>query len=66
MPTYNYRCPQCGDFTRRQRMTDVPLSSCPECGARIERLIGRGVGIQFKGPGFYLTETRSNGSSSED
>lgn len=52
MPTYTYRCSGCGDFTRSQRMTDPPLMTCPRCGQEVTRLIGRNVGIQFKGPGF--------------
>ena len=60
MPTYEYRCPECGhEFERFQRMSDEPVAECPECGAAAERLISSGAGLLFKGEGFYITENRS-------
>lgn len=57
MPTYEYRCSNCGHcFERFQRMSDAPLSACPECGGAVERLISAGGGILFKGSGFYATD----------
>lgn len=58
MPSFNYRCSCCGDFVHWQKITDDPLTQCPTCEGPVKRLIGRGVGIQFRGPGFYITETR--------
>jgi putative FmdB family regulatory protein len=61
MPTYKYRCNNCGhQFEARQRMTDDPLSECPVCGGDLRRVVGS-VGIVFKGNGFYVTDHR-NGS----
>ena len=60
MPTYDYRCRQCGrDFEVFQRMSDKPGASCPSCGAAAERLISGGAGFLFKGDGFYITDHRS-------
>jgi len=57
MPTYEYECPACGHrFEKFQRMTEAPLNTCPQCGSAIRRLIGKGSGILFKGPGFYATD----------
>jgi predicted nucleic acid-binding Zn ribbon protein len=37
-----------------------PLRKCPECGKlKLQRLIGTGAGIIFKGSGFYETDYRS-------
>ena len=60
MPTYEYRCGACGArFERFQKMTDDPVSVCPECGEEeAERLISRGGGLVFKGSGFYATDYR--------
>jgi len=39
-----------------------PIRKCPECGKRnVQRLIGAGAGIIFKGSGFYQTDYRSEG-----
>ena len=61
MPTYEYECPSCGAaFERFQSIKDPPLRKCPTCGKRVKRLIGTGVGIIFKGSGFYATDYRSD------
>jgi predicted nucleic acid-binding Zn ribbon protein len=37
-----------------------PLRKCPKCGkVRLNRLIGSGAGVIFKGSGFYETDYRS-------
>ena len=61
MPTYDYRCGSCGhEFEHFQSITARPLRSCPECKRRsLQRLIGTGGGIIFKGSGFYQTDYRS-------
>ncbi len=64
MPTYDYECRKCGHtFDTFQNMSDAPLTTCPECGRNgLKRLIGAGLGVIFKGSGFYVTDSRSNGS----
>lgn len=63
MPTYEYKCLSCGfRFEEFQKMTDAPLTECPECGGSVKRLIGAGAGPIFKGSGFYQTDYKNNGS----
>jgi len=61
MPTYDYECENCGhQFEQFQSITAKPLKKCPECGKmKLQRLIGAGAGIIFKGSGFYQTDYRS-------
>lgn len=65
MPTYDYRCEDCGHiFEAFHGIKDDPLSTCPECGEdALERLIAGGGGIIFKGSGFYETDYKKRGSS---
>ena len=61
MPTYEYRCRDCGrEFEVFQRMSDEPGAPCPACSAAAERLISGGAGLLFKGDGFYITDYRSD------
>lgn len=61
MPTYEYKCKNCSHlFEQFQSMKDAPLRKCPECGKNaLERLIGTGAAVLFKGSGFYQTDYRS-------
>lgn len=58
MPTYEYECSACGhEFEALQSMTDPKLTQCPKCAKKkLQRLIGTGGGIIFKGTGFYATD----------
>ena len=61
MPTYEYRCDQCGhQFDELQSFKDEPLKVCPKCHQEsLRRLFGTGAAILFKGSGFYETDYRS-------
>ncbi len=61
MPTYEYRCKACGhEFEEFQAITAEHLKKCPACGKRkLQRLIGAGAAVLFKGSGFYETDYRS-------
>ena len=60
MPTYEYQCKKCGNnFELYQLMTEEPVKTCPKCDGEVERLIGSGAGVIFKGSGFYSTDYRS-------
>lgn len=66
MPTYEYRCLECGIlFEKFQSMKDEPVKNCPECSGGVKRLIGSGAGILFKGGGFYETDYRSDSYKKE-
>lgn len=65
MPTYEYECKFCGHvFDAFQSMSDPPLTTCPECGKEVRRIINGGSGIIFKGSGFYVNDKGGNKSSS--
>ena len=59
MPTYGYRCSRGHHFEVLQRITDPPLTVCPECGAPVTRVVYP-VGVIFKGQGFYKTDSRGS------
>ena len=60
MPTYEYECQKCGhQFEQFQSIIAKPLRTCPKCGKKVKRLLGKGAGIIFKGSGFYQTDYRS-------
>ena len=57
MPTYEYKCNKCEErFDLFQKMNDKPIENCPFCKGNVTRLIGSGIGIIFKGSGFYETD----------
>jgi putative FmdB family regulatory protein len=61
MPTYDYECKECGyEFEHFQSMSEDTLKECPQCGGELRRLIGGGMGIIFRGSGFYVTDNRGS------
>ncbi|MEE2876975.1 MAG: FmdB family zinc ribbon protein [Candidatus Neomarinimicrobiota bacterium] len=67
MPTYDYRCTKCDHrFEMLQTMSEPPRKRCPECGCKVERLIGAGAGLIFKGSGFYITDYVRDNSGKEE
>ena len=67
MPTYDYECKNCGHlFEYFQSMADAPLTTCPDCKTEsLRRLIGGGMGIIFKGSGFYVNDAKKSSSTSK-
>jgi len=60
VPTYQYACTVCGhQLEAVQSFTDDPLTQCPACEGRLRKLFGS-VGVVFKGPGFYRTDSRAS------
>ncbi len=59
MPIYAYRCEACG-YAKDvlQKMSDAPLSQCPECGKDTFRKQVTAAGFQLKGSGWYVTDFR--------
>ena len=61
MPTYIYRCHTCEkEFEIVQSFKDDPLEECPsECSGALKKIFS-GVGISFKGSGFYKNDHGAN------
>ena len=68
MPTYQYECSACGhQFETLQSMTEGRLKKCPKCKKdKLERLIGMGAGIIFKGSGFYENDYKKKGTGKSE
>ena len=57
MPTYEYRCKSCDfEFEEFQSIVAEPLTICPRCSGAVYRMISGGVGLIFRGSGFYETD----------
>ncbi len=66
MPIYAYKCAQCGhqlDVIRK--VSDAPLTDCPECGkpALVKQVTA--AGFQLKGAGWYVTDFRDSGKKKD-
>ena len=57
MPIYEYRCEACG-FQKEhlQKLSDAPLTDCPECGKVSYAKLLSAAGFQLKGSGWYATD----------
>jgi putative FmdB family regulatory protein len=65
VPTYQYVCTECGgQLEAVQKFTDEALTVHDDCGGRLRKVFSP-VGIVFKGSGFYRTDSRGSGPSSE-
>ena len=65
MPTYAYRCTSCAHrFEAVQSFSEPSLTECPECHGALRKVYGS-IGVTFNGSGFYRTDSRTGGSSSE-
>ena len=63
MPIYAYKCESCG-FAKDvlQKMSDTPLSVCPQCGVSSFKKQLTAAGFQLKGSGWYVTDFRGGNS----
>jgi putative FmdB family regulatory protein len=57
MPTYTYRCSECGSFDWMHSIHSV-ITECPKCGGKDFAKAYHPAGISFKGSGFYSTDNR--------
>ena len=65
MPTYQYRCTECGnELEAVQRFTDPSLTDCPACAGQLRKVFNA-VGVVFKGSGFYRTDSRADGKKKD-
>jgi putative FmdB family regulatory protein len=57
MPIYAYKCGSCG-FAKDvlQKMSDAPLTACPQCGQSTFAKQVTAAGFQLKGSGWYVTD----------
>lgn len=66
MPIYAYRCESCGfEKDALQKMSDAPLTTCPQCGKETFTKQVTAAGFQLKGSGWYVTDFRggNNGAA---
>jgi putative FmdB family regulatory protein len=67
MPIYAYKCESCGhakDILRK--MSDEPLTVCPQCGESSFKKQLTAAGFQLKGSGWYVTDFRGGNSAVPD
>ena len=57
MPIYAYKCESCG-FAKDvlQKMSDAPLTVCPQCAQPAFAKQVTAAGFQLKGSGWYATD----------
>lgn len=68
MPTYEYHCTNCSlQDEIFQKITDAPLKVCPSCGEKtFQRGPGGGIGLAFKGTGYYITDYGSKPATADE
>ena len=61
MPIYEYACEACGHTLEKlQKMSDAPLTVCPQCGEpRLQKQVSA-AGFRLKGGGWYETDFKNN------
>ncbi|HTH79331.1 MAG TPA: FmdB family zinc ribbon protein [Ramlibacter sp.] len=67
MPIYAYKCASCG-FAKDvlQKISDAPLTDCPQCGAQAFNKQITAAGFQLKGSGWYATDFRGGAKTSSE
>ncbi|WP_411884016.1 FmdB family zinc ribbon protein [Polaromonas sp. YR568] len=64
MPIYAYKCESCGHAKDvLQKISDAPLTVCPQCGAPAFKKQVTAAGFQLKGSGWYVTDFRGGNST---
>ena len=65
MPIYAYRCSACGhNQDVLQKMSDAPLTTCPECGQATYSKQVTAAGFALKGTGWYTTDFKGGSAAS--
>ncbi len=63
MPIYEYVCQKCSHHLEvMQKMSDKPLSKCPECKGKLEKIFSQSA-FQFKGSGWYVSDYANRGKA---
>lgn len=66
MPIYPYVCTACGhEFDALQKISDDPLTECPECGEATLRKRLAAPAFQLKGTGWYETDFKHGGKGKQ-
>ena len=67
MPTYDYVCDSCEHSLEVfQSFKEAPKKKCPQCGTlSLRRVISGGIGLVFKGSGFYITDNRGSTTATD-
>jgi putative FmdB family regulatory protein len=66
LPTYSYKCTECGTaFDIQQAFTDNSLTVCPNCGGKLRKVF-TAIGVTFNGSGFYRNDSRPSDSKSSE
>lgn len=67
MPIYAYKCSVCS-YAKDvlQKISDAPLSVCPECGQSAFSKQVTAAGFQLKGSGWYVTDFRGHNGKGND
>jgi putative FmdB family regulatory protein len=61
MPIYEYRCEACGhELEAIHKMSDAPLTDCPECGKPALQKMISAAGFRLKGGGWYETDFKGS------
>ena len=67
MPIYAYKCASCGHAKDvLQKISDAPLTACPECGAQAFSKQITAAGFQLKGSGWYVTDFRGGSTKTAE
>jgi putative FmdB family regulatory protein len=61
MPIYEYECGSCGHRHEAiQKMSDAPLTDCPQCAEPALRKLVSAAGFRLSGGGWYETDFKKD------
>ncbi len=67
MPIYEYVCQSCGhDMEALQKISDPPLTECPQCGKPELKKQISAAGFRLKGGGWYETDFKKGGDKKKN
>jgi putative FmdB family regulatory protein len=67
MPIYEYQCETCGHvFDSLQKISEAPLTTCPDCGAETLKKLVSAPAFRLKGGGWYETDFKTGDKKNLD
>jgi len=67
MPIYEYQCDACGHvFENLQKISEAPLTKCPDCGADALKKLVSAPAFRLKGSGWYETDFKTGDKKNLD